>query len=83
MTHNTQYCELYTSSKEILANWYNNLKNISILTTFHNDYSTIKLLGKGNFARVIINLITLYSIIKILLHKSIFKVYYSRSKVSA
>jgi len=32
--------------------WFDALKKQCVLTTFSNDYSAIKLMGKGNFARV-------------------------------
>lgn len=32
--------------------WFTCLKHQCVLTTFNNDYQAIKLMGKGNFARV-------------------------------
>ncbi|KAL4508084.1 hypothetical protein ABPG72_021457 [Tetrahymena utriculariae] len=52
LTHNCKFMELYARNKEHMLMWFELLKRQCVLTTFQNDYSTIKLMGKGNFARV-------------------------------
>ena len=46
------YEELYTESEEVINVWYETLKKYCILTKFRLYYETIKVIGKGNFAKV-------------------------------
>lgn len=39
-------------TKEVMQSWFDELKKYCILCTFSHDYSAVKILGKGNFARV-------------------------------
>ena len=42
------------SSKDetVIKNWTNKLKGICVLTTFHEEYKAIKMIGRGSFAKV-------------------------------
>lgn len=46
------YEELFTESEEIVNHWFEILKRYCILTKFRLFYETIKVLGKGNYAKV-------------------------------
>lgn len=46
------YEELFTESEEIVNAWFDILKKYCILTKFRLFYDTIKVIGKGNFAKV-------------------------------
>ena len=46
------YEELFTESEEIVNTWFEVLKRYCILTKFRLFYDTIKVIGKGNFAKV-------------------------------
>lgn len=52
LTQNGRFVELYARNKEAMLQWFEHLKDHCVLTSFSNDYATIKLMGKGNFARV-------------------------------
>jgi len=43
----------FTSKNEpLIKAWIDHLKGICVLTTFHNDYKAIKMIGRGTFAKV-------------------------------
>jgi len=44
--------EFYASEKETIENWISALKNVCILTTFHEEYKALKMIGRGSFAKV-------------------------------
>jgi len=44
--------EFYSPEKEIIDNWIYALKNVCILTTFHEEYKALKMIGRGSFAKV-------------------------------
>jgi serine/threonine protein kinase len=46
------YEELFTESEEVVNFWFEILKRYCILTKFRLYYETIKVIGKGNFAKV-------------------------------
>ena len=46
------YEELFTSSEAVAQEWYEWLKRYCILTKFRLYFETIKVIGKGNFAKV-------------------------------
>lgn len=46
------YEELFTESEEIANIWFEMLKRYCILTKFRLYYETMKVIGKGNFAKV-------------------------------
>ena len=48
----TTYEEIYTDNEDIIRNWFNQLKNYCILTKFRSYFQSIKVIGKGNFAKV-------------------------------
>ena len=47
-----KYLELYVGRKDEMMIWYNYLCKYCVQVSYAYDYSTIKLLGKGNFAKV-------------------------------
>jgi len=49
---NSQWVELFCKSREESEKWFALLKQWCVLTTFSEDFCNLKLLGKGNFARV-------------------------------
>jgi len=44
--------EFCFSEKQTLENWMNALKNICVLSNFHEEYKATKIIGKGSFAKV-------------------------------
>ena len=46
------YEELFTKDKKIVEEWFEILKKYCILTKFRLYFDTVKVLGKGNFAKV-------------------------------
>lgn len=46
------YEELFTPNEAIVNEWYDHLKRYCILTKFRLYFETIKVIGKGNFAKV-------------------------------
>lgn len=46
------YEELLTPSEEVVSEWFEYLKRFCILTKFRLYFETIKVIGKGNFAKV-------------------------------
>jgi len=46
------YEELFTESEEIVNVWFEVLKRYCVLTKFRLYYETVKVIGKGNFAKV-------------------------------
>jgi len=46
------YEELFTDSEEKIRGWFNKLKQFCILTKFRCYFKTIRVIGKGNFAKV-------------------------------
>lgn len=46
------YEELFTESEDVISFWFEALKRYCILTKFRLYYETIKVIGKGNFAKV-------------------------------
>jgi len=44
--------EFYSAEKEVIENWIIALKNVCILTTFHEEYKALKMIGRGSFAKV-------------------------------
>lgn len=49
---NMKFTEIYTNSETLFTTWMKMLKPILIQTDFHANYSVIKMLGRGSFARV-------------------------------
>jgi len=52
LSHNGQYCELYTRSSEIHNKWIKFLSKHCVLSSYSSTYNDIKTIGKGSFARV-------------------------------
>jgi len=46
------YEELFTKDEEVITRWYEYLKRYCIQTKFRMYFKSIKVLGKGNFAKV-------------------------------
>jgi len=44
---------LYCSDKQTIDNWYDALKKVCVLMSFHDDYKAIKMIGRGSFAKVL------------------------------
>jgi len=49
--HNLTF-EFTTPNKQIADNWVNALRNVCVLSGFHDEYKAIKMIGKGSFAKV-------------------------------
>lgn len=49
---NKVYEELFNKSEEIITAWFNELKFCCIYSKFRSYFKTVKVLGKGNFAKV-------------------------------
>jgi len=52
ITKNATTFTFYHSDKQVIDTWYEALKKICVLTTFHDDYKAIKMIGRGSFAKV-------------------------------
>ncbi len=46
--------EFSSPEKEVIENWIYALKNVCILTTFHEEYKALKMIGRGSFAKVLL-----------------------------
>jgi len=53
ITKNGAVYTFYHSDKQVIDNWYDAMKKICVLTTFHDDYKAIKMIGRGSFAKVL------------------------------
>ena len=49
---NMRYTDLFTDSEDYFQAWRLNLSKVFIQCDFHTKYQTIKMIGKGSFARV-------------------------------
>lgn len=49
---NMRYTDLYTDSEDFFQAWRLNLSKVLIQCDFHTKFQTIKMIGKGSFARV-------------------------------
>lgn len=49
---NMVYTDLWTDDEEHFNNWYQQLSKVFIQCDFHTKFNTIKMIGKGSFARV-------------------------------
>lgn len=49
---NMTYTDLWTDDQEHFNNWYSHLAKVFLQCDFHNKFNTIKMIGKGSFARV-------------------------------
>mmetsp|Transcript_54742 Transcript_54742/g.62927 ORF Transcript_54742/g.62927 Transcript_54742/m.62927 type:complete len:657 (-) Transcript_54742:48-2018(-) len=52
LTKNGITYEFTTKDESVSKKWCNELKSICVLSTFHDDYKAIKMIGKGSFAKV-------------------------------
>ena len=52
LTKNGNTYEFTTKDENVNRKWTNELKGICVLTTFHEEYKAIKMIGKGSFAKV-------------------------------
>lgn len=52
VTKNANTYEFSTSDKQVADNWFEALKKVCVLNTFHDDYKAIKMIGRGSFAKV-------------------------------
>jgi len=44
--------EFYSTQKQVAEDWIEVLKEICVLSTFHDDYKALKMIGRGSFAKV-------------------------------
>jgi hypothetical protein len=51
-THNRQYMELYARSLEVREKWMGKLKQFCTLNSYEEQYTNVKLIGQGSFAKV-------------------------------
>lgn len=49
---NMRYTDLFTDSEDYFHAWRLNMSKVLIQCDFHNKFQTIKMIGKGSFARV-------------------------------
>jgi len=52
LTKNGNSFEFCFDDRQTMDNWVNALKNICVLTNFHDEYKATKIIGKGSFAKV-------------------------------
>lgn len=50
--HNRQYMELYARSLEVREKWMGKLKQFCTLNNYSEQYTNVKLVGQGSFAKV-------------------------------
>jgi len=49
--HNRRSMELYARSREVQEKWVGRLKQFCILNTYAEQYTNVKLIGEGSFAK--------------------------------
>ena len=49
---NMRYTDLWTTDENHFLSWRENLCQVFLQCDFHSKYNTIKMIGKGTFARV-------------------------------
>ena len=49
---NAQSFDLYARAKDVQDDWISKLKEFCVFTDFSNNYTNIKVVGKGSFAKV-------------------------------
>lgn len=52
LVHNRKHIELYARSGDVQDKWFSKLKQFCILTEYTANYSNIKMIGEGSFAKV-------------------------------
>jgi len=52
VTKNESTFEFYSNEKQVIEDWVEVLKEICVLSTFHDDYKALKMIGRGSFAKV-------------------------------
>lgn len=52
LTKNGNTFEFTTKEENVAKRWITELKAICVLSTFHDEYKAIKMIGKGSFAKV-------------------------------
>jgi hypothetical protein len=52
LIHNRKSLELYARSAEVLEKWMSKLKQFCIQTDYSSNYTNIKMIGEGSFAKV-------------------------------
>jgi serine/threonine protein kinase len=52
VTKNSNTYEFYSTDKGVIDNWTEALRYVCVLTTFHEEYKALKMIGRGSFAKV-------------------------------
>lgn len=52
LTKNGNVYEFTSKDEAVIKRWIDELKIICVLTTFHEEYKAIKMIGRGSFAKV-------------------------------
>jgi len=52
LTHNQISCEFFSSSQQLILQWFDSLRDFCILKNYKEEFQQIKLFGEGNFAKV-------------------------------
>lgn len=52
LTKNGNTYEFTTKNENAFNRWMTSLKSICILSTFHEEYKAVKMIGRGSFAKV-------------------------------
>lgn len=52
LTKNGSTYEFTSKDEAVVKRWINDLKSICVLSTFHEEYKAIKMIGRGSFAKV-------------------------------
>ena len=52
ITRNGTKYEFFSPDEKTIESWTNALKTVCVLTTFHEEYKALKMIGKGSFAKV-------------------------------
>ena len=54
-THNKSFFILYALSWDLCESWYHNLKKCCVLNYFAKNFTNLKMIGKGSFAKVLLS----------------------------
>lgn len=60
---NLKFTEIFTKSKDVFLKWRGLLSGLTIQTDFHTKFHVIKMIGKGSFARVRLNNLTMIGLL--------------------
>ena len=53
LSKNGSTYEFYTPDQKLRDDWVTVLKGVCVLTSFHDEFKALKMIGKGSFAKVL------------------------------